>query len=130
MQQQRRCLTGMANGLPVAVPARADSVVIHTFATSSNSGLAELDVVNLYLHNGDETLSAKVEVSFLSPANAPLLSLIVAVAPGTSLRVFDEDAFGGPLSGLGGNKIALSFVPSEGEESSVSAWGWFFRSRG
>lgn len=130
MQQQRRCLTGMANGLPVAVPVRADSVTIHTLAASGTSGLAELDVLDLYLHNSDDTNGATVEVSFVSPTNAPLLSLIVAVAPGATVRVFDEDAFGGPLSGLGGNKITLSFIPAEAQESSVSAWGWFFRSRG
>lgn len=130
MQQQRRCLTGMTNGLPLAVPSTKDDfVVIHTLAASSNAGLAELDVVEMHLHNASKD-DLTVTVAFLSPTNVAMMTLTYAVPSRTSVKVFDEDAFGGPLSGLGGNKIALSASGREQEEPAVTAWGWFFRSRG
>lgn len=130
MQQQRRCLTGMTNGLPVSVPAAPNFATIHTFAASGTAGLAELDVVELHLHNYDTTAPARVNVAFVSPSNALLLSLTYEVLAGSSVKVFSEDVFGGALSGLGGNKIVLSYTAGQELSASVNAWGWFFRSRG
>jgi len=130
MKQQRRCLTGMVNGLPVAAVAAPNSIVLHTLAASSTTGLAELDVVELYVHNADPLALAEVNVAFVTPANVVLTSLVCKVAAGSSVKVFDEDAFGGPLSGLGGNKIVVSYNAGEELSATVSAWGWFVRTRG
>ena len=130
MEQQRRCLTGMANGLPVAAVAGPNFTVLHTLAASSTAGLAELDVVELYVHNANPADPAQVNVAFVTPANAALTFLTYEVPAGSSVKVFDEDAFGGPLSGLGGNKIVVNYNVGEGLSTDVSAWGWFVRTRG
>lgn len=118
----------MSNGQPVNIPvAPAAPVVIHTLPADATSGLAFLDVISLTLQNSDQN-PAEVAVIF-TPAGGGPVAQVYVIAPGASLRVLDEDAFGGPQSGLGGATISLSLAGGE-EQGSARAWGWFFRSRG
>jgi hypothetical protein len=127
MEQQRRCLTGMTNGLPLAVPVTPTDVTIHTFGSDPTSGLAPLDTVEMHLNNSDATNPARVNVIF-QLASGGTLALLVVVAPLTSVKVFDEDPFGGAQSGTGAARIVLSLVG--GLSTAVTAWGWFVRTRG
>lgn len=116
----------MTNGIPVDVPvAPAAPVVIHTLPADSTAGLAFLDVISLTLQNTDDANDASVSVIF-TPVSGPAITQTYTVPAASALRVLDEDAFGGPQSGLGGATISLSLADS----TAARAWGWFFRSRG
>lgn len=128
MDQQRRCLNGMTNGIPVEVPiAPAAPIVIHTLPADQNTGLAFLDVISLVLQNTDDTDNARVNIAFTPPGGVAVTQTYL-VLPMTSINVLDEDPFGGPQSGLGGATISLQ-VDAAGSNA-VRAWGWFVRSRG
>lgn len=127
MDQQRRCLTGMTNGIPLTVPVAPAEAVIHTFGSDPTSGLAPLDVVEMHVSNSDAATAARVNVVFRLPSGATI-PLLFVVAPGAAVKMFDEDAFGGPLSGLGGTQLVLSLVA--GFSTAATAWGWFVRTRG
>lgn len=116
----------MTNGIPVDVPvAPAAPVVIHTLPADSTAGLAFLDVISLTLQNTDDTNNASVSVIF-TPVSGPVITQTYLIQPLEAVNVIDEDAFGGPQSGLGGATISLSLAGS----TAARAWGWFFRSRG
>lgn len=118
----------MTNGLPVNVPvAPAAPVVIHTLPADSTSGLAFLDVISLTLQNSDDS-PQNVNVLF-TPVGGPSITQTYTLAGGELREVIDEDAFGGPLSGLGGGTISL-LNASQVVAGPVRAWGWFVRTRG
>lgn len=118
----------MTNGLPVSVPAApAAPVIIHTLPADPTSGLAFLDVVSLTIQNSDGNPQL-VNVIF-TPVGGPSITQTYLLAGGELLEVIDEDAFGGPLSGLGGGTISL-LNASQQAAGPVRAWGWFVRTRG
>lgn len=129
MQQQRRCLLGMTNGLPIAVPVAPATAIIHTLPATTQSGEAQLDVVEMHVHNVDDTNPARVNVAFLLPSGA-FVSLTYVVPVNSSVKIFNEEPFGGPLSGLGGTQIVLQLNAAAQLSATANAWGWFVRTRG
>ena len=127
MDQQRRCLTGMAAGLPIAVPASPATVVVHTLdvgGTNDPNARPALDVVTLVVANLDDGDVAQIQVT----VNGTPIAFALVPAGGI-VRIFDETPLGGVLSaaGGGGAQIALSRA---GQSSGTTAWGWFVRTGG
>lgn len=118
----------MASGAPVTLPVSpADGVVIHTFDAGNGpqdpSGRPYLDVVTLVVQNNDPAAVATVLV-----VHGPT-TLTFLVPAGESLRLYDETAFGGVLSGTGGQEITLELT-AQSASTAATAWGWFVRAQG
>lgn len=120
----------MVNGLPTAVSSAPNpATVIHTLPAAVQSGEALLDVVDLWVQNGDDTDPARVNVAFTPAGGVPIV-ITLNVPAMTSLQVLSEEPFGGPLSGLGGGTISLNLDAGVGFSDSLTAWGWFVRTGG
>lgn len=132
MDQQKKCLSGMVNGLPVAIPVNpAPGVILHTLPASSSSGLAFLDQIEIFATNNDDTLPARVDLAFVAANGATLLALqTFTIPPLTRQRLLAETPFGGPQSGLGGATIRLQLRANVALSANATAWGWVFTSRG
>lgn len=132
MDQQRRCLTGMTNGLPITVPVNgvAPAAVIHTLDTGSANdanGRPFLDVVTLFVCNLDDTSDAEVQIF---ADGSPVAFALVP--PGEIWTVFNETPLGGVLSAASGGGATITVLLGSGENlsSTATAWGWFVRTQG
>lgn len=125
MDQQRRVLTGMTNGLPIDVPAPGAPAVIHTLdvgTAQDQNGRPYLDAVTLFVANGAAALAGIVTVT------VGAITMNLSVPAGTIVNVFDETAFGGALAAAGGGGATITVVTEAGSASSAMvAWGWFTR---
>lgn len=131
MDQQKKCLSGMANGLPVAVPVSpANPLVIHTLPAAAKAGEAFLDQFELFLANNDPVLPARLSLTFVSPSNVVLATQTYDIPSGAKEQIIEETPFGGAQSGLGGATIRVQLAAGAGLSAAATAWGWVFTSRG
>lgn len=133
MDQQRRCLSGMAppgvvGGVPIAVAAVAPATVLHTLDTSQANdanGRPYMDVVSLFISNGNAAADGAVTIA----VGATTFDVLIPM--GEIVQVFVETPFGGPLSAPnGGLTITAVAVGGGGASTDFVAWGWFVRTQG
>ncbi len=128
MTQQRRTLSGMTNGLPIAIPGLPAPVTIHQLdaaPTGDNNGRPFLNDVSLFFQNSDAALPAQVQVTLIPPTGATV-TFVVIVAAGTTVQLFDEQPLGGPASAPnGGALIRVGLNVGVGLSTLANAWGWF-----
>ncbi len=126
MAQQRRTLSGMVNGLPVAVPAGPATVVVHQLdpaPTGDNNGRPFLNVVTLFAQNADPANDATLTVT-LDPPTGLTATFIFIVPAGGVLQLFDEQPFGGPAGAPNGSAVISASIGA-GLEADCNVWGWF-----
>jgi hypothetical protein len=134
MLQQRRCLTGMTNGLPINLPLSSAAATIHTFdnpPTGDQSGRPVLHQLALWIQNTSDTEVLRAQVEFDPADGSASILMEVQVQFGEIVKVFDDTVFGGQQAAPeGAGTLKVGYVAASGFSTQGTAWGWFVATQG